>query len=139
MADLSNVLGGPWSPPPEKLIAAPEAQLLDAIKAAGLEPPDHIEMDGKIHRFKSGTKGAPGIDKPGWYLIFGDGIPAGRFGCWRSGIEVTWRADVGRKLTQTEEMAHVRRIAESKALREAEQERQHKVASETVEKIWTGA
>jgi phage/plasmid primase-like uncharacterized protein len=139
MADLSNVLGGAWSPPPEKLIAPPEAQLLDAIKAAGLEPPDHIEMDGKIHRFKSGTKGAPGIDKPGWYLIFGDGIPAGRFGCWRSGIEVTWRADVGRKLTQTEEMAHVRRIAESKALREAEQERQHKVASETVEKIWTGA
>lgn len=139
MADLSKVLGGPWAPPPEKLIAAPEAQLIDAMRAAGLEPPDHIEMDGKIHRFKSGTKGTPGIDKPGWYLVFGDGIPAGRFGCWRAGIEVTWRADVGRKLTQPEEMAHARRIAESKALREAEQERQHKVASETVEKIWTGA
>jgi putative DNA primase/helicase len=136
MADLSNVLGGPWSPPPEKLLAPPEAQLIDAIKAAGLEPPDHIEMDGKIHRFKSGTKGTPGIDKPGWYLVFGDGIPAGRFGCWRAGIEVTWRADVGRKLTEFEEMAHARRINESKVLREAAQERQHQVASETVEKIW---
>ena len=103
---------------------------------AGLEPPDHIEMDGKIHRFKSGTKGTPGIDKPGWYLIFGDGIPAGRFGCWRMGMEVTWRADVGRKLTDFEEMAHARRINESKVLREAAQERQHQVASETVEKIW---
>ena len=93
-------------------------------------------MDGKIHRFKSGTKGTPGIDKPGWYLVFGDGIPAGRFGCWRAGIEVTWRADVGRKPTDFEEMAHARRINESKVLREAAQERQHQVASETVEKIW---
>jgi phage/plasmid primase-like uncharacterized protein len=136
MADLSKVLGGPWAPPPEKLVAPPEVQLIDAIRAAGLEPPDHIEMDGKIHRFKSGTKGTPGIDKPGWYLVFGDGIPAGRFGCWRSGIEVTWRADVGRKLSEFEEMAHARRINESKVLREAAQERQHQVASETVEKIW---
>jgi phage/plasmid primase-like uncharacterized protein/KaiC/GvpD/RAD55 family RecA-like ATPase len=136
MADLSKVLGGPWAPPPEKLVASPEAQLIDAMKAAGLEPPDHIEMDGKIHRFKSGTKGTPGIDKPGWYLVFGDGIPAGRFGCWRAGIEQTWRADVGRKLTEFEEMAHARRINESKVLREAAQERQHQIASETVEKIW---
>jgi phage/plasmid primase-like uncharacterized protein/KaiC/GvpD/RAD55 family RecA-like ATPase len=107
------------------------------MRAAGLEPPEEILMDGKIHRFRSGTKGAPGHgDKPGWYLVFGDGIPAGRFGCWRAGIEVTWRADVGRKLTEFEEMAHARRINESKVLREAAQERQHQVASETVEKIW---
>ena len=97
-------------------------------------------MDGKIHRFKSGTKGAPGHgDKPGWYLVFGDGIPAGRFGCWRAGMEVTWRADVGRKLTQTEEMSHAKRLAEAKALRDAALERQHQVASDTVEKIWTTA
>jgi phage/plasmid primase-like uncharacterized protein len=110
------------------------------MRAAGLEPPDHIEMDGKIHRFRSGTKGAPGHgDKPGWYLVFGDGIPAGRFGCWRAGFESSFRADVGRKLTQTEEMSHAKRLAEAKALRDAAIERQHQVASETVEKIWTGA
>ena len=140
MADLSKVLGGPWAPPPEKRIAPPEAQLIDAMRAAGLEPPEEILMDGKIHRFRSGTKGTPGHgDKPGWYLVFGDGIPAGRFGCWRAGMEVTWRADVGRKLTQTEEMSHAKRLAEAKALRDAALERQHQVASETVEKIWTGA
>ena len=137
MADLSKVLGGPWAPPPEKLVAPPETQLIDAMRAAGLEPPNEILMDGKIHRFRSGTKGSPGHgDKPGWYLVFGDGIPAGRFGCWRAGMEITWRADVGRKLTEFEEMAHARRINESKVLREAAQERQHQVASETVEKIW---
>jgi phage/plasmid primase-like uncharacterized protein len=139
MADLSKVLGGPWSPSPEKLVAPPEAQLIDAMRAAGLEPPKEIHFDGKIHRFQSGTKGTPGIDKPGWYLVFGDGIPAGRFGCWRAGMEVTWRADVGRKLTEFEEMSHAKRLAESKALREAAIERQHQIASETVEKIWTGA
>jgi phage/plasmid primase-like uncharacterized protein len=140
MADLSKVLGGPWAPPPEKRVAPPEDQLRDAIKAAGLEPPEEILMDGKIHRFKSGTKGSPGHgDKPGWYLIFGDGIPAGRFGCWRAGMEVTWRADVGRKLTQIEEMSHLKRLTEAKALRDAALERQHQVASETVEKIWTTA
>ena len=140
MADLSNILGGPWSPAPEKIVAPPEAQLIDAMRAAGLEPPDQIHFDGKIHRFKSGTKGSPGHgDKPGWYLVFGDGIPAGRFGCWRMGMEQTWRADIGRKLSQTEEMSHAMRLAEAKALRDAAIERQHQVASETVEKIWTGA
>jgi phage/plasmid primase-like uncharacterized protein len=140
MADLSNVFGGPWSPPPEKRVAPPEEQLIDAIREAGLEPPEQVILDGKIHRFKSGTKGAPGNgDKPGWYLVFGDGVPAGRFGCWRAGVEVTWRADVGRKLTQTEEMAHARRMAEAKTLRDAELERKHQVASETVETIWSSA
>ena len=141
MADLSNVLGGPWSPPPEKRIEPPEAQLRDAMLEAGLEPPDELLLDGKIHRFKSGTKGngSHGGDKPGWYLVFGDGVPAGRFGCWRAGVEVTWRAEVGRKLTATEEMAHARRMAEAKALRDAELERKHEVASATVETIWTSA
>ena len=141
MADLSNVLGGPWSPPPEKRIEAPETQLRGAMLEAGLEPPDELLLDGKIHRFKSGTKGngSHGGDKPGWYLVFGDGVPAGRFGCWRAGVEVTWRAEVGRKLTATEEMAHARRMAEAKALRDAELERKHEVASATVETIWTSA
>jgi phage/plasmid primase-like uncharacterized protein len=141
MADLSNVLGGPWSPPPEKRIEPPETQLRDAMLEAGLEPPDELLLDGKIHRFKSGTKGngSHGGDKPGWYLVFGDGVPAGRFGCWRAGVEVTWRAEVGRKLTATEDMAHARRMAEAKALRDAELERKHEVASATVETIWTSA
>ena len=125
MASLENIFGGPWAPPAEKHVDPPEVQLIDAMRAAGLEPPEEIHFDGKIHRFKSGTKGSPGHgDKPGWYLVFGDGIPAGRFGCWRMGMEQTWRADVGRKLTQTEEMSHAKRLAEAKALRDAALERQ---------------
>lgn len=140
MTDLTHILPPQWMAQ-QKVIETPEMQFMDAIRAAGLEPPDQIHMDGKIHRFKSGTKGSGshGGDKPGWYLVFGDGVPAGRFGCWRAGVEVTWRAEVGRKLTATEEMAHARRMAEAKALRDAEMERKHEVASSTVEKIWSEA
>ena len=97
MADLSKILGGPWAPPQEKLVDSPEVQLAQAIRDAGLEPPEQIIFDGKIHRFRTNAKGSSnkGGDRPGWYLVFGDGVPAGRFGCWRSGIEVTWQADVG--------------------------------------------
>lgn len=137
MADISKIFGGAWSPPNEKPVASPEDQLRDAMRSTGIEPPEDIYFDGKIHRFRSGTKGSPGhSDKPGWYLVFGDGIPAGRFGCWRAGVEVTWRADVGRTLSEFEEMAHARRLAEAKTLRDAEIGRQHQIASDTVEKIW---
>jgi phage/plasmid primase-like uncharacterized protein len=139
MTNLSKILGGPWSPPPEKRVAPPEEQLIDAIRAAGLEPPDHVELDGRLHRFRSGTNGKSGPDKAGWYVAFGDGVPAGRFGCWRAGVDVAWRADIGRQLSPAEEMAHVRRMAEAKALRDAEMERRREVAAATVETIWASA
>jgi phage/plasmid primase-like uncharacterized protein len=138
MADLSNILGGPWSPPPEKIVSSPEEQLINAIVSAGLEPPDRVVFDGKLHRFKTGTKGSSkGGDKSGWYVVFGDGVPAGRFGCWRMGFESPWRADLGRTFSPAEEMAHVRRMAEAKALRDAELEKQRQVAADTVEAIWS--
>ena len=92
MTDLASILGGPWSPPAQQAPIAPEDQLKDAMLGAGLKPPDAVHLDGKLHRFNSGTKGEAGHDKPGWYIAFSDGVPAGRFGCWRSGIELTWRA-----------------------------------------------
>ena len=137
MADLTNILGGAWQPSsPSNL--PPEDQLRSAIAEAGLVPPHDVVLDGKLHRFNSGTKGSGGHgDKPGWFIAFGDGVPAGRFGCWRAGVESTWRADIGRKLTHTEEMAHARRLSEAKALRDAEQARKHEIAANVVEKIWT--
>ncbi len=137
MGNISDIMGGPWSPPaviePEK----PEVQLKDAMMKAGITPPDVIQLDGKLHRFRSGTKGEPGKgDKPGWYICFGDGIPAGRFGCWRAGIEVTWRADVGRQLTDIEQMIHARRLAEAVKVRDADLKRQREAVADTAEKIW---
>ena len=139
MTDLASILGGPWSPPAQKHIESPEDQLKDAMLGAGLKPPESIHLDGKVHRFNSGTKGEKGHDKPGWYIAFNDGIPAGRFGCWRSGVELTWKADIGRSLTVAEEMAQSRRLSEAKAQRDAEQAKTREVAANTVDLIWSQA
>ena len=142
MTDLTNILGGSWSPASFQP-ASPEVQLADAIRASGLESPSEIILDGKIHRFRSGSKGSGGHgDKTGWYIAFSDGIPAGRFGCWRAGIEASWRADVGRKPSPSEEIAHIRRMTEAKAARDAALAVQREVKAQTVETIWndcTGA
>jgi phage/plasmid primase-like uncharacterized protein/KaiC/GvpD/RAD55 family RecA-like ATPase len=105
--------------------------------SAGLEPPKDLALDGKIHRFRSGTKGGSAGDKTGWYIIYPDGIAAGKFGCWRSGVESNFRANIGRELTPAEQMAHTRRMAEARAARDAELAKKHEIAADTVETIWT--
>lgn len=140
MTDLTNVLGGPWAPPVERRPDPPEQQLAEAMLRSGITPPDHIRLDGEIHRFSSGTKGKPGKgDKSGWYVGWTDNVPAGRFGCWRADIEQTWRADIGRTLTPIEEMAHARRMAEAQELRKQEQERKAQNAADIVSEIWANA
>lgn len=140
MGNLANIFGGDWSPEPPKRVDPPEVQLSDAIRAAGLEPPEQVYIDGKLHRFKTGSKGGPGHgDKSGWYVAYADGVPAGRFGCWREGLEASWRADIGRPLDADELMAHQRRMEEAKAARDAELERSHEMAAAVVERIWSQA
>ena len=136
MADLSNIFGGPWTPPKEIKPEPPEVQLAEAMRKADINPPTNLIFDGKLHRFNSGTKGKAGHDKPGWYCVFPDGVPAGRFGCWRAGVEVTFVANIGRDLTDAERMANARRLAEARAIRDAETRRSREVAAETVGTIW---
>jgi phage/plasmid primase-like uncharacterized protein len=139
MASLVSILGADWSPPPPRLIDPPELQLYKAIQDAGLEPPDEIILDGNLRRFRSGTKGSGGNgDKTGWVVAFSDGIPAGRFGCWRAGVEHSWRADVGRTITPAEEMAHARRMGEAKLRRDEERKRSQEIAADTVDRIFAG-
>ena len=139
-SDLQQIFGGPFVAPLEvRQVAPPEEQFRRAIEAAGLDAPDVVEMDGRLHRWTTGSKGKPGNDKSGWYILFGDGVPAGRWGDWRLGIDHVWKAEMGRKLSAVEEMAHVRRMAESRALRDAELARTRQIAADTVEAIWAGA
>ncbi len=64
----------------------PIEKFRQAIQSAGLTPPDVIEADGKLRRFASSGKRG---DDAGWYVLYGDGIPAGIFGDWRTGISQT--------------------------------------------------
>lgn len=138
MADLTNVFGGPWQPPAKRQPEPPEVQLREAIEDAGLRPPDRIVMDGKLHRFESGTKGRPGHSKPGWYIAYPDGVPAGKFGCWRSDIEIAWRADVGREMSIAEQLAYSKRMAEVAKARDEAKAKTQEVVADVAETIWAG-
>lgn len=114
----------------------PVQQFRDAIRAAGVTPPDVIEADGKLRRFSSNGKRGDGA---GWYLLFGDGIPAGCFGDWRTGFSQTWRADIGRTLTPAEEAAHRDRLATLRRERETEETRRRAEAQQRAAAIWNAA
>lgn len=139
MSDLTNILGGRFTPPVERQPDPPEIQLRQAMMDHGITPPDHIELDGKIHRFRSGTNGKAAGDKTGWYIAFSDSIPAGRFGCWRAAIESTWVADIGRDMTVAEKMSNSRRMSEARQAREREQAKTQELAGDIVERIWSEA
>jgi putative DNA primase/helicase len=114
---------------------APE-QFRAAIEQAGLTPPEFIITDGKLHRFSSdGRRG----DNAGWYVFHTGDIPAGAFGCWRSDISGTWRADIGRELTAEENTALKRKAAEDKQNQEAEKKKRQARARERAAKIWDNA
>jgi phage/plasmid primase-like uncharacterized protein len=65
-------------------------EFIKAIQAAGLTPPESMVPDGKLHRFASNGKRG---DDAVWYVLHDDGIPAGCFGDWRTGVKENWRAD----------------------------------------------
>jgi putative DNA primase/helicase len=112
------------------------SQFRDAIRSAGLTPPEVIEADGKLRRFASNGKRS---DDAGWYLLHGDGIPAGSFGDWRTGFSQTWRADVGRKLTQAEEGDHLAKVEAMRRQRDAEEKARHAEAMKKAAAIWQEA
>jgi putative DNA primase/helicase len=111
-------------------------QFRDAIRAAGLMPPDVIAGDGKLHRFGSNGKRR---DDAGFYVLHLDGVPAGHFGDWRTGIASDWHADIGRNLTDAERRAHRERVAAMKAAREAEEARRHAKAADVAGALMTAA
>ncbi len=135
MTDIKNIFGGPFIPS-SKQVDPPELQLADAMRAAGIEPPHKLEIDGQLHRFS--TKGRK-RDDSGWYIAFPDEPVAGRFGCWRDQIDAVFKAEIGRELTAAENMAITRRQAEAKAERERAREKKAEVAASTVDTIWTEA
>ena len=133
MPNLSSILGDNWSPPQASPVASIESQFIDAIINAGLHAPRDIVMDSKIHRFASDDDRHK---KPGWYIAYETPIPVLVFGCWKAGFTSQKRAETGVKYTPAQEMKLLSQIAEAKKLRDAELERKHEVAVETIESTW---
>lgn len=109
----------------------------DAIAATGLVPPDEIIDDGKIHRFSSSGKRG---DTAGWYLLHGDGIPAGRFGCNRNtDIDVKWRSNSSQELTPEQRAEYKRKMQAAKQAREADQQREREQAASQAADLYARA
>jgi putative DNA primase/helicase len=138
MADITDIFGGPYVIPlPSFVITSPpEDQLKEEIIKAGINPPSAILLDGNIHRFNSDEKGNA---RNGWYIGYRDGIPSAAYGCWKRGIDSTWKGDIGRPLTTEENAVFASRLQELKALRQEEARRQYQLAADSAAHIWSEA
>ncbi|MCD8566536.1 MAG: hypothetical protein LRY36_01205 [Alphaproteobacteria bacterium] len=78
--------------------------MIDDFKAAfdrsGLSTKEKIIPDGRMHRFH--IEGDRPGSKNGWYVLYGDGLPSGAFGSWKTGFKGTWYAKPQNTLTPAE-------------------------------------
>ena len=114
----------------------PAEEFRHAIADAGLTAPDEIVPDGTWHRFASNGDRE---DDAGWYRFFPDGVPAGSFGCFRSGITQKWCSKSDRQLSETERAEYRRRIEETRRQRDHEVQRRHAEAQTRANTIWDAA
>ena len=107
-------------------------QFRDAIRAAGMEPPNDI-VPGKFGRFpgKDKSKG----NKAGWCFLFEDG-PGGCFGDWSTGLYEVWRAKPDTSLSQSERTTLQRNIKEARKRAVEERKRQYSNAAKEATSIW---
>lgn len=107
-----------------------------AIDAAGLIPPDTIHADGQLHRFSATGKRS---DSAGWYVLHADGLPAGVFGCWRTGLTEAWCSKAESTLTQAERDTMRKRVQQAKQQRDVTLQQRYRETQVTAMKRWEAA
>ena len=113
---------------------------LSAMRDAGIVPVftrGGIEPDGKLVRFR--VDGDRSGTRNGWAVLFGDGIPAGSFGCYKRGIESSWCAKSERALSDDERRANTERMESARRAREAEQREREGEAARVANLLWNAA
>ena len=118
------------------MTATPLDAFRQEIEKAGLTPPVPIIADGKLHRFASNGDRA---DDAGWYVLYGDGLPAGSFGDWRSGLKQNWCVKSDRQMSATEREEHRTRLERARQQREADERLRHVDAAQRAQAIWNEA
>lgn len=113
-----------------------EDQFSQVIQAAGMTPPDAIYADGQLHRFSPTGKRS---DCAGWYVLHADGLPAGVFGCWRTGLTETWCSKAESTLTQAERDTIRQRVRDAKAQRDAVTQERHQQVQAAASERWEAA
>lgn len=111
------------------------SQFRDAMRAAGLQPPERIEP-GKLQRFPGAGKGNG--NKAGWCKMFDDGL-GGCFGDWSSGLSENWQAPRSKPLLPSEFDAFKRHLAKAQAEAEADRAARQDDAAAKASAIWNAA
>lgn len=111
------------------------SQFRDAMRAAGLEPPDGIKA-GKLHRFPGAGK-RPG-NRAGWCLLFDD-ARGGCFGDWSSGLSEAWQAQSDKLFSRSERAAFAGRVKEARKQAEAARRTRQAEAATRAVAIWNAA
>jgi putative DNA primase/helicase len=113
------------------------ADFKSAMAAAGVATKDAIVGDGKLRRVHvDGDK--PGA-RNGWYVLFADGTPAGRFGNWKSGTDETWAAKQHHHRSPAEQNELRRRMEDARRQRTEELRRVQTEAAVRATAIWERA
>lgn len=108
-----------------------------AMAAMGLVTKDLIVPNGKLHRFR--VEGDKAGSKNGWYVLFSERLPAGAFGCWKRQIRKTWCAKADWEMSVSERVEFKRRMEETRAAREAQEQKRRMIARNRATAIWKAA
>lgn len=108
-----------------------------ALEAHGLATKDALIANGQLQRFH--IVGDAHGSRNGWYVLHGDGVAAGAFGSWKTGVRGVWCAKAEHALSPDEKQAYKRRIERAKQLRAVEEATQRANAQRRAIGIWKAA
>ena len=106
------------------------------MNRAGFNPPFEIKADGNFHRFS--TNGKPD-DDAGWYVLNEYPIAVGSFGCWRSGMTVSWSAVEQSDMTTEDRKKYKQAIQQMNQVNDQEKAKANLEAAENAQKFWNQA
>ncbi len=104
------------------------------LDKAGLSTREKVIPDGRLHRFH--VEGDSPGSKNGWYVLYGDGVPAGSFGSWKTGDHGTWCEKSARDLTPTQREEYRHRMDAARKAREEEEQARRTAARDKALTIW---
>ena len=108
--------------------------IIDAFKKtildAGSQPPEHINADGKLHRYH--IEGQKQDTKNGAYFLHLDGKPNGYFEDFATGIKIKWKAAGNAKPASQAERED---FATKKAQAEQQQMQKYEQAAITAQRL----
>lgn len=108
MLDFNDTIALPIYQAAEDPVRAMQAEMAKHNLA-----PLELLPDSKLHRFDVEKRG----DKAGWYVLHLDGVPAGAFGCWQTGLTVDWCSKSRESMTPEQASIFDRHVAEMKRQR----------------------